>query len=41
MAEVDTKGNNNTASVRLNGAALIDIQVGETVNNPTPASART
>ncbi len=34
---VDTKGNNNTATVRLNGMPLIDIQVGQSVNNSTPA----
>jgi uncharacterized repeat protein (TIGR01451 family) len=33
---VDTKGNNNTATVRLNGMPLIDIQVGQTVNNNAP-----
>ncbi|HEV7666901.1 MAG TPA: ExeM/NucH family extracellular endonuclease [Thermoanaerobaculia bacterium] len=34
--EVDTRGANNTATVRLNGTPLIDIQVSETVNNSTP-----
>ncbi len=34
---VDTQGNNNTATVRLNGLPLIDIQVGQTVNNSAPA----
>jgi uncharacterized repeat protein (TIGR01451 family) len=34
--EVDGKGANNTAVVRLNGTPLIDIQVSETVNNSTP-----
>ena len=34
--QVDPVGSNNTASVQLNGAALIDIQVGQTVDNATP-----
>ncbi|HXU31496.1 MAG TPA: ExeM/NucH family extracellular endonuclease, partial [Thermoanaerobaculia bacterium] len=34
--EVDSRGSNNTATVRLNGAPLIDIQVSEAVDNSTP-----
>jgi len=37
QGQQDPKGSNNTAAVRLNGAALIDIQVSETVNNSAPA----
>jgi uncharacterized repeat protein (TIGR01451 family) len=36
QGQADPKGSNNTATVRLNGAPLIDIQVTETVNNSTP-----
>ncbi len=36
QGQVDTKGNNNVAAVRINGAPLIDIQTGLTVNNNTP-----
>jgi len=35
--EVDAKGANNTAVVRLNGTPLIDIQVSESVDDDTPA----
>lgn len=35
-AQIDPNGSNNTASVQLNGAALIDIQVGQSVDNATP-----
>jgi uncharacterized repeat protein (TIGR01451 family) len=36
QGQADSKGSNNTAAVRLNGPALIDIQVTETVNNSAP-----
>ena len=35
--EVDTRGSNNTATVRLNGTPLIDIQVSQSVDDDTPA----
>ena len=34
--EADNRGANNTAAVRLNGAALIDIQVSQSVDDDTP-----
>ena len=35
--EVDAKGANNTAAVRLNGTPLIDIQISQSVDDETPA----
>lgn len=34
--EVDPRGNNNTATVRLNGTPLIDIQISQSVDDDTP-----